>query len=271
MSDLQPIGQYFSLIGDLQEFAGTCEIHGDSVIRVLKFMPAKGWYCTTCWEAKMKQEEEEKQRAERKAILYRCAHLPAKYVGQRFAAKTAAQKTIRITCKAFLDSLAKNRLWAVLVLMGGVGTGKTLLATELAESMINNMGISVRYCTAKQMISEIQSSYSTEGKTEEGEILRFVQYGVLVIDEIDAKPDSPNANLLLTEVINRRYNELRPVIVITNQPFDSLAQYVGDRVESRLNENAMVCAFTWPDFRKQPILEARLQAALIEKYLRDRT
>jgi DNA replication protein DnaC len=135
--------------------------------------------------------------------------------------------------------------------MGNVGTGKTLLASELAESLIEGLSMSVRYCTAKQMIAEIQAAYSAEGKSEEMEVLRFVQYGLLILDEIDAKPDRENANLLLTEVINRRYNAEMPVVVITNQPFDNLAKFVGDRVDDRLHENAFVCSFDWPSFRRQ--------------------
>jgi DNA replication protein DnaC len=56
--------------------------------------------------------------------------------------------------------------------------------------------------------------------------------------------------LLLTEIINRRYNAEKPVVVITNQAFDTLARFVGDRVADRLHENAYVCAFSWPSFRR---------------------
>jgi DNA replication protein DnaC len=100
------------------------------------------------------------------------------------------------------------------------------------------------------MISEVQASYSSETKSKEGEILRFLQYDVLILDEIDAKPDREDSNLILTEVINRRYNEQKPVIAISNQPLADLAKFVGDRVHSRLHENAFICAFTWADSRK---------------------
>ncbi|HBI70007.1 MAG TPA: hypothetical protein DDZ22_13650, partial [Massilia sp.] len=76
------------------------------------------------------------------------------------------------------------------------------------------------------------------------------QYDVLILDEIDAIRNTDNANLLLTEIINRRYNEAKPVIVISNQPFDNLARYTGERVHSRLYENAFVCDFSWADFRR---------------------
>lgn len=247
------------MIGDLKkkllekcdEVHGVCETHGEQSVFLPKFLKVKNWACPVCSADKAKTDMQNAWLAERLENLHRIAHIPSKYRGARFEASTAAQKTARSTARAFRDVISTSRTWAVLVLFGGVGTGKTLLASELAESIINNLNMSVRYCTAKQMIAEIQASYSSEGKSEEDEVLRFVQYDLLIIDEIDAKRDSDSANLLLTEVINRRYNEEKPMVVITNQPFDNLAKFVGDRVDDRLHENAYVCSFDWASFRRQ--------------------
>lgn len=235
--------------GTWTEYSGNCETHGESTLQIPTRVKGK-WVCRECCNIKHAQEESERWRTERNETLHRIAEVPRKYRGQKFAAVTDEQRAARATVKAFRDFYFQSQQWAVLVMMGGVGTGKTLMASEFAESMINNHSISVRYCTAKQMISEIQASYGEPGKTEEGEILRFVQYGVLIIDEIDAKPDRENANILLTEIINRRYNAEMPVVVITNQPFDNLDKFVGSRVDDRLHENAFVCNFDWPSFRR---------------------
>ncbi len=254
MSDdsFKPIAGFMGALSNVRRFQGECEKHGHSEIVAFQHqVDVTEWYCSDCQHEKVRATEDERVRAERVANLHQSAHIPEKYKNQRFIAKTADQKAIRVAAKSFYDSLSKNRLWAVLVLSGGVGTGKTLLASELAQSMIDKMTLSVRYCTAHQMIAEIQSSYGDDTKTEEGEILKFVNYDILIIDEIDAKANRENANLLLTEVINRRYNGNRPVVVITNQSFDKLAAHVGDRVHSRLNENSVICSFNWDDYRKQ--------------------
>jgi DNA replication protein DnaC len=243
--DLTPMITGFTLV------EGTCPEHGKSETYLHPRVGAREWYCRACREVVQKARDEAKWRAERSETLHRIACIPHRYRGQRFQATTPAMKGVRGTVKAFRDAIANGPAWAVLVLMGNVGTGKTLLASELAESLIEGLSMSVRYCTAKQMIAEIQAAYSAEGKSEEMEVLRFVQYGLLILDEIDAKPDRENANLLLTEVINRRYNAEMPVVVITNQPFDNLAKFVGDRVDDRLHENAFVCSFDWPSFRRQ--------------------
>lgn len=235
----------------LVEIEGECAEHGKSINYLPKRFADIPWSCPTCEQIKAQEESRRKWLEERITTLHRIACVPTKYRGAKFEATTPEQKIVRSTVKAFRDAIAAKQQWAVLVLFGGVGTGKTLLASELAEALIDNLNMSVRYCTAKQMISEIQASYSDDTKSEEGEVLRFVQYNVLIIDEIDAKPDRENANILLTEIINRRYNEEKPVVVITNQPFDNLAKFVGDRVDDRLHENAYVCSFDWPSFRRR--------------------
>lgn len=234
--------------GRLEKITGSCETHGESEIF---YLPGKhGWYCPQCLEIRNAEESRANHARERLKHLYSISDIPRKYQGQRFVATTPEQKRVRGTVKAFRDLIVKRDGWATLVLMGTVGTGKTLLACEFAESLIANFDMSIRYLTAKGMISEIQSAYGMEGKSEEGQIQRLVDYEVVVIDEIDAMPSRENAALLMTEVINRRYNAERPVVVITNQPFDDLAKFVGDRVHSRLHENSFVCAFDWPDFRR---------------------
>lgn len=248
----QLIGEYANtLTRGWNEYSGKCETHGESTVTLPKFLKKQEWFCSECAMERARKEAEAQWKADRIKFLHDIAQIPWRYKDQRFEAKTPEQKAVRGVVKSFRDLIiAPEPVWAVLVLMGSVGTGKTLLASELAQSIIEKEGMSVRYCTAKQMISEIQASYGAEGKSEEGEVSRFVQYDLLIIDEIDAKPDRENANLLLQEVINRRYNAAMPVCVITNQPFDNLGRYVGDRVDSRLHENAFVCSFTWPDFRK---------------------
>lgn len=237
--------------GDLKPITGYCEAgqHGEFGVQV--FMLDGLAHCAKCYDRVLKTKSHEDWLQFRKANLHSAAHLPKRYEGQRFIATSDEQKAVRLTAKAFVEKVGQQDGWCALILHGGVGTGKTLMASEIAEVIIDKYDISVRYCTVKQMIAEIQSSYSTEGKSEEGEILRFVQYGLLILDEVDIKPDSKNASLLLQEVINRRYNEEKPVVIITNQTYDALPQYVGDRIDSRLRENDFVGAFTWPDFRKK--------------------
>lgn len=229
---------------------GACDRHGPSAVLVGK---GKGWHCDKCFEEEIAKQAREEHIEKMRAGLMTVSKIPSKFIGQRFTAATPAQKTAREQAIAFRTFVIEQKRWAALVLTGKVGTGKTLLACELAGSMIGKFGIPIRYATAASMIGEIQSTYGQDGKSAETEIARFANYGVLIIDEIDAGRASADAQMLLTEIINRRYASDRPVIVITNQPFEDLAQFVGDRVHDRLHENAFVCSFDWLSFRRQPV------------------
>ncbi|GAB3416748.1 ATP-binding protein [Massilia agilis] len=236
------------------EVDGTCETHGMQIVYLHPNFGARAWYCPECHFKACRDADAERQRKERAKDLHAIADVPKRYRGQDFKATTAPHRAVRMQVKAFRDAIAAGRKWAVLALIGLPGTGKTLVASELAESLINSLSISVRYCTAKQMISEIQVAYSPSGKaqgmTEESEVQRFCRYDLLILDEIDATPDTENSKLLLTEVINRRYNAELPVVVISNQAFENLGKYVTDRVDDRLHENSFVCSFDWPSFRR---------------------
>lgn len=249
MSELESVGGLLGAFGDkLQPVEGVCELHGAATVLVRTGL---AWYCPECLAAEKRSEYDATWARERNTTLHSIAGIPSRYRGQRFTATTPAHKAARAMAASFRDFVLAEGKWACLILIGEPGTGKTLLACEFAESYIAKLCRSVRYVTAKGMISEIQASYSREGKSEDGEIERFVQYDLLILDEIDAVPDKDNAKLLLTEIINRRYSNDRPMIVISNQQIDGLSKFVGDRVLDRLHENAFVCLFDWSSFRRQ--------------------
>lgn len=245
---LQPVGGMLPTMGaKLAMVSGECPQHGPAEVLL---RTGAAWKCPRCFDAELAADTHAKWLAIRTADLMQTATIPAKYVGQSFKAGTDEQRVVVRTVQQFRDFILREPSWAALILVGITGTGKTLLACQLGQSLIAKASRSLRYITAAGMISEIQASYGREGKSEEGEIMRFAQYDVLILDEIDAIRNTDNANLLLTEIINRRYNEAKPVIVISNQPFDNLAKYVGERVHSRLYENAFVCDFRWADARR---------------------
>lgn len=236
------------LPASLVMLAGHCAQHGagQTLVRA-----GHAWFCPTCHELAVAEQVRQRWVHERRAALLRTAHIPKKYQGKPFIASTAAQYRARMMLNAFQEIVAVGGQWSALILCGTVGTGKTRLACELATYCATQLMRSVRYVTANEMISEIQASYNTEGKSEAGEIARFVHYDLLIIDEIDTKAGSDNAQRLLTEIINRRYNDNKPVLVISNQQFAHLRRFVGDRVHDRLHENGFVCTFDWPSFRRR--------------------
>lgn len=237
-----------ALSGQMHMVSGHCAEHGaaDALARI----NGGSWYCPACMERTKAADRANIERDLRQAALLGAAKIPSKFAGQSFVPRTPEHRAVRRQVQAFRNAVVAEGGWVSLVLIGETGTGKSLLACELIESMIRSLGISARYVTANSMISEIRASYSTEGLTEDSEINRFVAYDILIIDEVDAIPAKDNAQLLVNEVYNRRYSNGRSIVTISNQSISILESFVGSRVYSRIHENMFLCAHTWADERR---------------------
>lgn len=240
----QMLGQFSAPLAPQE---GHCAVHGASTVLARS---GGAWHCPRCLDEQLRAEFGQQAARDRQAHLQKIANLPAKHCGKKFQFSTDKQKAVGALAVQFRDFVATQPGWAALLMFGLNGTGKSLMATQLAERLITRYGKSVRYTTAASMISDIQSCYGREGRSAETAMLELVQYDLLIIDEIDLIRDKDDTRILLTEVISKRYNAERPVVAISNQTLDTLGQYVGDRIVSRLHENSFICSFDWADFRR---------------------
>src|SRR5687767_5260213 len=110
--------------------SGSCEEHGAADVLVRK---GTAWHCPKCLEAEMNADTQAKWMATRSADLMLTASIPTKYIGQRFVAVTDEQRAVRRTAQLYRDFILKDQAWASLIMVGKTGTGKTLLACELAQ------------------------------------------------------------------------------------------------------------------------------------------
>lgn len=229
--------------------AGECEKHGPQDAWLLKTVSE--WQCPVCADDAHAAATRRAFYDERCATLNKVATVPTKYAGKKFTPSTNEHKAVRLIARAFMEIAITGVDWCSLVLSGEAGTGKTLMASEMIESFIHKTMKQARYVTATGMVAEIHTAYRSEIKTEAGEIKRFADYDLLVIDEIDLIRANDNSQGLLTEVINGRYNGSKATIVITNKPREEMVKYVGSRVDDRLYENGYLALFTWSSFRRQ--------------------
>ena len=106
-----------------------------------------------------------------------------------------------------------------------------------------------RYTTAYHIVRDIKDTYS--GRGNERDIVRgFVEPDLLIVDEIGVQHGTDTEKLLLFEVLNGRYENMKPTIVVSNEEPRGIADYLGDRVMDRLCENdGAVLVFDWQSHR----------------------
>jgi DNA replication protein DnaC len=133
----------------------------------------------------------------------------------------------------------------IVLLCGQRGNGKTRLAAEFA---IRNG--SSRYRTAMRFFLEIRATFSNRDVSELDIIDDLAKTDLLVIDEMQERSESDWENRLLTHLIDARYAENRPTILIANMSKRELASSLNTSVIDRIRGNGVTVEFNWESYRK---------------------
>ena len=90
------------------------------------------------------------------------------------------------------------------------------------------------------------------GKPGTGKVIdAFASPDLLILDEVGVQFGSEFEKQLLFDVLNERYEKLKPSILLSNIPSEQLSDYLGERVTDRLRENGgALIGFNWDSYRK---------------------
>jgi len=250
---------------EVQTIDALCQQHGVYQSRVLVIGvsgdPIRS-QCPTCSAERQAENEARRQReaqAERQrriANLRSDAAIPARFAGKDFAsyaARVPGQKMALGACKAFAEAWP-DRLkdGASLVLTGGPGTGKTHLACAVANAVMERHLATVAFGTVATMLRHIKDTYRRDSdRSEQDAIDDLTRPELLVLDEVGVQVGSEHEKLLMFEVLNARYQECRPTILISNLSAAELETFLGQRVMDRYRECGAVLAFDWGSHRGQ--------------------
>ena len=119
------------------------------------------------------------------------------------------------------------------------GSGKTRMATSLANEFIYEHGMSVRFATSMDIISEIKASWKNESEVEtETKLIKYLtSVEVLVIDDFGIEKKDEKQNWIddkLYQIINKRYMEKLITIFTSNYKLDDLMY--DERIVNRVRE-----------------------------------
>jgi DNA replication protein DnaC len=251
-----------SMLTPLDSRQNNCPHHGEYTSKLYRIAGRQVWSsCPSCSHdcpeiaAEKAAADAERRAAELRELIGRVG-IPPRFENRRlesFRADTDEQRKALEVMTRYADEFDDVlRTGRSLILCGPPGTGKTHLAIGVAWRVLGR-GMSAGFISAMNAIRAIRESYRSESRlTERESIRRFAAPDLLILDEVGQQRGTDDERVLMTDLVNARYEAVRPMIVISNLNVDGVRSYLGDRAFDRLREGggrAVQCE--WESYRKQ--------------------
>lgn len=241
-----------------------CEVHGDFEGKAVRFGDTvREPMCPRCMADGNLRELEEVNRQREASRLKTLAELlghsgiPQRYIQRGFdtyQAVTADQERALNVAKEYAVKFGDMRKSGEgLTLIGTPGTGKTHLATSICKAVIRGGGTAF-FTTLLELVQVVTETWGKSEVSTRMAMNLFVEPDVLAVDEVGVQHKSRTEQTYLTHIINKRYEQMKPTILLSNLPpksssGDDLHTVLGERVISRLREVNQVLVMDWEDYR----------------------
>ena len=238
-----------------------CESHGEYLDKCFFNDFWRG--CQKCMqEKKDKAAESERQYQIQVANIHLGKRISDSGIPERFLNRTLEnyqvdgdnpkQAKILKYCTDYAENFSDRKKTGLSFLMLGLpGTGKTHLSIGIAFEVMKN-GYSSVFTTASRMLRAIKDTYHKGSEFSEKQVLAtYETCDLLIIDEIGVQTGSDYEKNIIFDVINSRYENVRPTIILSNLSIDECKLYLGERVFDRMREGGgKAFLLDWPSFRK---------------------
>lgn len=245
---------------DLGERVQVCEQHGEFASKGQRFFGRREVWtaCPTCAELARQQQAEADQMAaaqrerERLESFIERAAVPRRFIGRsfdNFNATTPEQQRALDVARSYAETFSQRfKAGHGLVFSGMPGTGKSHLAAAILQVVLpRHTGL---YVTCMGLIRMVRNTWRRDSAQSEQDVLDMLAcVDLLVIDEIGVQYGTDGEQTVLFEVLDQRYQDQVPTILLTNQDKDGFKGYVGERSFDRLTETSRWVAFDWASHR----------------------
>ena len=183
------------------------------------------------------------------------AGVPRRFIGKTFdnyVATTERQKEVLAFARGFWR---REKPGMSAVFTGRPGTGKTHLAMGIvAEGAA--LGYSTRLTTMREIARGVRMCRHPGGSNDELLYMRgLISRDLLVIDDVCPNSSTRLEHSLLVEILEMRYDDMSPTILISNKNLDGIKKYLGERIIDRLREDGgRLFVFDWESARGAPII-----------------
>ncbi len=164
-----------------------------------------------------------------------------------------AERCLKV-CKAYATKWPDRlKQGGGLVMCGMPGTGKNHLAIAIGKHVIREYQSSVKFTSAIKIARAFKSTWTKGANLTESDVIDcYSTPDLLIIDEIGVQFGSDAEKIILFEIINNRYESMKPTILLSNLPQDELSEFIGERVLDRMNDGGgCTLAFTWESYRSR--------------------
>lgn len=254
MEDLRKLGE------SLGTKEAACEQHGTYTSAGHRWLgKIVVWSgCKQCEAEKRQRDaelEREKAAAEQRRMVEEAldaACIPRRFIGRTFDvfdAPTAEMQRVRRVAVAYADEFERHLKDGTGLIFGGTpGTGKSHLAIAVLQAILpKHVGL---YSTCAGIIRAVRSTWGGKSERTESEIMATLAgVPLLVLDEVGVQMGTDNEQHIIFGVLDARYRDMLPTIILTNQDTEGLKKYLGERSYDRLRETSAWVQFTWDSYR----------------------
>lgn len=146
----------------------------------------------------------------------------------------------------------KRRLGRGIALVGGVGVGKTLLASALLHELIQRRQLAGVFVGSSELLEALRRTYDAASRVSTSELTDLVkQAEFLALDDLGVERPTEWVLERLYQIVNYRYEHLLPILITSNLDWEGLEGRVGERIVSRLMETTAAVLLEGDDFRKR--------------------
>lgn len=216
--------------------------------------------CPVCAEAarlvreaeELEREAQDRQR--RLEARLNKSGIPQRYRSKDFASYIAnsdkQERALSIAMEFASNFKDHSKAGTVVVFSGLPGTGKSHLATAIGQEVMKSK--TVLYTSAIDAVRMIRDTWRRDSAKTESQVLSELStIDLLILDEVGVQYGTEAEQVSLFDIIDKRYRDLMPMILLTNLNTGGMKSFLGDRSYDRLREGGIWVTFDWESQRSK--------------------